>query len=157
MISQAIAALQKALGLRTSGSTQEAINVIEHALEGLFDLHFNLIYLMEDERLYKSLEHEGELNYDLALVTADIFREAGILYTQLNRPIEATVSNGRALRLYIEFALGFPEGVTDELKDKIAQLRSRIEFDQLSLETQLALEDYLDREGDTNSTEPNQA
>ena len=153
IIAQAIAALQQALGLRTSGNYQGAINVIEHALEGLFDMHFNLIYHLDDERLLKKLEQDGELDYDRALVSADLFREAGTLHADLNRPGDACVSNERALRLYLECALGCPEIVNDELKSKISQLVETVEVDDLSLETQFALTDYYEYMGELDQND----
>lgn len=75
MISLAIAALLRAIGLRKGGQYEQAEQAIDQALEQLLGLRADLLLRLDDQALLDRLTLQGELERDLAIVVADLYQE----------------------------------------------------------------------------------
>ncbi len=145
MISQAIAALMIALGLKKAGKYREALQSLDQAIEQLLGLHATLVDQLDDSALLEMLTRDGAPDLDRVMVLADIYRERAEVYLLQGQPDSSQFAAQRSLHLYLEAALAH-EGLPEfELISKVEELRSKIDPPSLPLETRLALLDYLER------------
>ena len=147
MFNLALTGLLNAVGLRTAKRYQEAMDVIQHTLEEFFGLDIDVLNQVDDTSLLESMRQEGELDLERVAMAADLFREAGILYTTQNRPLEAQTNKVRALYFYLEVVLYSEGEIPEELCEKIEELYAALGIKQVSMETQLSLYYYFDRQG----------
>jgi len=147
MFNLALTGLLNAVGLRTAKRYQEAMDVIQHTLEEFFGLDIDVLNQVDDTSLLESMRQEGELDLERVAMAADLFREAGILYTTQNRPLEAQTNKVRALYFYLEIVLYSEGEIPEELCEKIEELYAALGIKQVSMETQLSLYYYFDRQG----------
>lgn len=154
LISQAIAVLMTAVKLRKAGRYQEADEALQQALEQLIGIPYNLINQMDDNGLLQICTRQNGLDLDRLMVIADISAEQGTLLSMRNMHSEIFSSYARALRLYIEIALAPVDESIDHpvqfdldetLITKIESVRSKIPYQNLPLDTNLALLDYYER------------
>jgi tetratricopeptide (TPR) repeat protein len=149
IISQAVAALLEALGLRKSGRFKEALQVIHAALEGLFGVPVRLLLQMEHNSMLDVLAKEGKLDVNRAVVAADLFREAGEIESEMNRSSEASVSYSQALVLYLDVAFADEDTRSPELDQTIIAHHRKLNG-SLTQETAYALFYYY-QETDNHS------
>ena len=147
MFNLALTGLLNAVGLRTAKRYQEAMDVIQHTLEEFFGLDIDVLNQVDDTSLLESMRQEGELDLERVAMAADLFREAGILYTTQNRPLEAQTNKVRALYFCLEVVLYSEGEIPEELCEKIEELYAALGIKQVSMETQLSLYYYFDRQG----------
>jgi len=137
ILSQAIAALQEALGLRKRGRYGEGLEVIQVALEGLFGIPSALLYRMDFNSLLEILSNKDQLDLDRASVAADLFAEAGNLYDAMGLEGNALASKARALDLYLTVALAQPDKIAPQKDEAIVtldiQLQGRHPIDTINL------------------------
>ncbi len=145
MISQALAALMTAIGLRKKGKYSEAMQAIEQAVEHLTTLPFSLIDQMEEVGLLSMLTTQDRLDTGRLAVLADLYQEAGELYSNMDRPAQAESAFARALRLHLEAVLAEEVEPAAENISKIEYLYTRLKDRQLTVDTLLALSDYYQR------------
>ncbi len=145
MISQAIAALMTALGLKKAGKYDEALQTFDQALEGLVGLNARLANQLDDDLLLEKLTFLGKLDIERVLVLADVYREEAIVYSLLGQAENYRFASLRSLRLYLEAALASETSLNPELIQKIEGLRQQLAVPDLPIETRLGLQDYLDR------------
>jgi tetratricopeptide (TPR) repeat protein len=145
MISQALAVLMTALGLKKAGKYKEALQVFDQAVESLCGLNAHLVDQLNDEMLLDKLNFMGKLDGERAVVLADIYREKAEVYNSLGKPENSHSAAQRSLRLYLEASLASEASLSHELIHKIEGLRFRLAIPSLPIETCLALQDYLDR------------
>jgi hypothetical protein len=145
MISQALAALMTALGLKKAGQLSQAQQALDQALENLLGLNPNLVNQLDDRAVLDMLTFMGKLDPDRTLVLADIYHEQAGVYTLLDQPDNSQFAAQRSLRLYLEATLASETAPSIELIQKIEPLRQQLSAPSLPLETRLALLDYLDR------------
>jgi tetratricopeptide (TPR) repeat protein len=145
MISQALAVLMIALGLKKAGQYNEALQTFDQALESLLGLNANLVKQLDDSLLLDMLTFQGKLDVDRLLVLADIYREEAEVYILLKQPESNLFAAQRSLRLYLEATLASEVIPNLELIRKIEPLRLKLTAPALPVETRLALLDYLDR------------
>ena len=145
MISQALAVIVTALGLKRSRKLTEALQTFDQALEILLGLNANLANQLDDSALLDKVTFQGKLDIDRLLVLADIYREQAEIYTLQGQPQSSRFAAQRSLHFYLESVLGSEENPNLELIQKIEALRRTLEVAALPAETRLALMDYMDR------------
>ncbi len=145
MISQAVAVLMTALGLKKTGKYKESLQAFDQAVESLCGLNAGLIDQLDDGMLLEKLTFLGKLDVERVLVLADIYREENEVYTLLGQPDHSRFAAQRSLRLYLEAALANETNLNHELIQKVEGLRVISAISNLPLETRLALQDYLER------------
>ena len=145
MISQALAVIMIALGLKKSQKYKEALQTFDQALESLLGLNANLVNRLEDSGLLDRLTFMDTLDIERTIVLADIYREESEIHDALGQLENSLFTAQRSLRLYLEACLANDANLTQELIQKIELLRHKIAVASLSIETRLALQDYLDR------------
>ncbi len=145
MISQALAVLMIALGLKKAGQYNEAIQSFDQAIEVLLGLNAYLAKQLEDTALLELLTFQGRLDIDRVLVLARIYDEQSQIYTLQGQDDNSQFALQRSLRLYLEAALASKETLDLDVVQKIEALRTKISITALPVETRLALMDYLER------------
>ncbi len=145
MISQALAVLMTALGLKKAGKYKEAMQSFDQAVESLCGLGASLVDQLDDGMLLEKLTFLGKLDIERVLVLADIYREEAEVYSSLGQPGKSRFAAQRSLRLYLEAALANEENLNHELIQKVEALRAKQDASSLPIETRFALQDYLER------------
>ncbi len=145
MISQALAVLLTALGLKKAGRYSEALLSFDQALETLLGLNANLAKHLDDSQLLDMLTFLGKLDIDRLLVLADIYREEAEVYNLQRQPESSQFAAQRSHRFYLEVTLSSETNLNIDLINKIEALRLQLNALALPVETRLALLDYLDR------------
>ncbi len=145
MISQAIAVLMTALGLKKQGKFNEAIQSFDQAIEALLGLNAPLADQLDEQAVLELLTFNGVLDTQRLLVLADIYRERAEVEEALGRNDTSPLTSQRSLRLYLEAALAGEATPEVGLCQKIEALRQKINPATLPIETRLALLDYLER------------
>ncbi len=145
MISQAIAALMLALGLKKQGRYDEALQSFNQAIEALLGLNANLADQLDDQVVLEMLTFNGTLDANRLLVLADIYHERAELEETLGENDTSQFAAQRSLRLYLEVALVSEAIPGLEVCQKIEPVRQQLDPAALPAETRLALLDYLER------------
>ena len=146
MFNLALTGLLNAVRLRTAKLYQEAMDVIQHTLEEFFGLDIDVLNQVDDTSLLESMRQDGVLDLERVAIAADLFHEAGTLYSIQNRPVEAQTNYVRALYFYLEVVLNTEEEIPEELSGKIDELYGTLGINDVSIETQLSLYYYFDRQ-----------
>jgi hypothetical protein len=147
MINQALYALKKVLGLKTTGHYQEALFEIEKILEMLIGLRYDLIKLIDDQSLLDALTQHNSLDSDRIYVTAELFREEAELREALGQPEEAYLGYIRALHLYLEAALNKNLQQFSSPHEQIEALQQKLGQKDLPADTLYPLFCYFEEEG----------
>jgi hypothetical protein len=145
IISQAMAVLMTAIGLRKAGKYSEARQAINQAIEQLTGLPANLIEQMDDSSLLSMLTTQGQLDIGRLAILADLFQEGGEILPKLGQSAEGSFATARALRFNLEVVLADDSQLSAENIGKIEILYQRLQERDLPVETQLALSDYYQR------------
>ncbi len=145
MISQALAVLMTALGLKKAGQLSQAQQALDQALESLLGIKARLADQLDDRTLLDMLTFLGKLDLDRVMVLADIYREQAEVCALLGKPENSQFAAQHSLILYLEAALASQATPNLELIQKIEPLRLKLDAPSLPIETRLALLDYLDR------------
>jgi hypothetical protein len=145
LISQALAVVTTALGLKKKRKYAEAMQSFEQAKEILLGLDAHMIDLLEDAAVIDRLISRDKLDVERAGLLADIYSEEGELYDLTGQIALSEFAIQRSLRLYLETVLSTEGEMSLEIILKIDALRQRIPASKLNQETCLALLDYLER------------
>jgi hypothetical protein len=145
MISQALAVIMAALGLKRAGKLEESLQTFDQAIGTLLGLDAHLVSALDDKVILKMLSFLDNLDIDRLLVLADIFREEADLYSMKGQAEKSQLAAQRSLRFYLEVSLISEANPDLELIQKIEGLRHKLSTRDLDLETRLALSDYLER------------
>ncbi|KAF0109052.1 MAG: hypothetical protein FD146_96 [Anaerolineaceae bacterium] len=145
IISQAIAALMNAIGLRKAGKYAEASQSVEQAIEQLTALPANVVDQMEDAALLSVLTANGQLDIGRLAILADLYQEQGEILFGLDQPAQGLIAFERALRFILEVTLAEDANLSTENIGKVEVLVKRSKGAALPVETQLALSDYYQR------------
>ena len=89
MISQALAALMTAIGLKKSGKYSEALQAIEQAVEQLTTLPASLIDQMDEGSILTMLTTQGQLDIGRLAILADLYQEQGEILFNMDRADQA--------------------------------------------------------------------
>lgn len=154
MITQAIAALLKIMGLRQAGQYNQAQEVIDQTLEGLLGLKADLIKRLDDEALLRAVTLNEQVDTRRLEIISDLFREQGEVYAAQGKMPESRESFRRALFGYLETGLASEsEQMDPELNQKIGSLISVLKVESLSEDALWALFCYTEQVGDYGQAE----
>jgi len=145
IISQAMAVLMTAIGLRKAGKYSEALQALDQAYEQLSGLPAAVFKQLDDTNLLAALTVQGQLDIGRLAVLADIFREEAEVLDLQGQPGAASASFERALRLYLEVVLAQDANLSAENIGRVETLYSRLKKQELPFETQLAMYDFYGR------------
>ena len=145
IISQALAALMAAVGLRKRGKYSEALQAVDQALGQLTTLPASLIDQMDDAGILSMLTVQEKLDVGRLAILADLYQEKGEIFAAMDRTADSTVAFSRALRFNLEVALAEVSNLTAENILKIESLYRKLQDQVLPIETLLALSDYYQR------------
>jgi hypothetical protein len=149
----ATAALARAVGLKAVELYQDALWVLDQAIEQLLGLRIDLFNRLDDTSVLASLTRDGELDLDRLNMAAELVHEQADVYRKMSMPEESRWRYARALTFYLEAALrggmeNFP--LADE---RIASLVQDTSIDQLPAETVFSLYAYYESRGEFNPAE----
>jgi Family of unknown function (DUF6483) len=122
MINQALAALAAMVGLKTAWRYQEAEHLFYETLESLFGLRAGLLLQLDDDRLIDMMTYQGDLNLQLLVVVADLFREEGEIQQARGNLSSARNHALRALNFYLEAILSGQAAPDADLSGKAERL-----------------------------------
>ena len=149
MITQAIAALLKIMGLRQAGQFEQAQEAIDQTLEGLLGLKADLIKRLDDEALLRAVTLNDQVDVRRLEIISDLFCEQGEVYAAQGKMTESRESYRRALFGYLETGLASESGQMDpELNQKINSLLSILNVENLSEDALWALFCYSEQVGE---------
>ncbi len=125
------AAVAKALGLKTMQLHQDAIWVLDQAIEQLFGLPLDVLNRMDDTSLIAAARSQDKNDLSRLRMAAELYGEQGELYHGLQEPGESSWRLIRALNLYLEVELsggaaGFPPA-----DEKILTLVDRLGYERI--------------------------
>ena len=144
-VRMALAVIAHIQGYRQLGQNAQALQAIDQALETLMGLRANLLKHLSDEKLLNMLTVQDTLDIERLAILADLYKEEGEVLSLQGQEAESQASLQRALRFYLEVALDDPQRMPEEILRKIEALRPKLDSQSLSVETQMALLDYLER------------
>ena len=142
IITQALAALMTAIGLRKGGKYSEALQAVDQALGQLTTLPASLIDQMEDAGILAMLTVQEKLDMGRLAILADLYQEKGEIFAAMGSTADSKNATSRALRFNLEVALAEVSNLTVENILKIESLYRRLRDQVLPIETLLALSDY---------------
>jgi len=143
----ATAALARAVGLKAVELYQDAIWVIDQALEQLVGLRIDLINNLDDNSLLAALTKEGEIDLERLYMAADLIREQADIYEKVGMGGESQWRFVRALTFYLEVAL---HGGTENFpppNEPIESLVHHLTLKQLPAATLFSLYAYSEERG----------
>jgi hypothetical protein len=147
MINQALYALKKILGLKTTGHYQEALYEVEKILEMLFGIRYDIIRLMDDQSLLDVLAQQGPVDSDRLFVSGELFREEAEIRELMGLTEESYLGYIRALHFYLESALVDNFRELTPPHQQIEALRKKLEPVDLPADTLYPLFCYYEEEG----------
>lgn len=141
-------AIMEAIGFKTVGRYQEALDVLDQMLEQVVGMKAGLIHRLDDSSLLSTLTNEeGELDLDRLLVVADLVKAEGDVHAEQGKIQTAYWSYLRAFNFYLEVVLNMdPEDVTEPVK-KVEALLPLLKDEDLPPETLFAWFAYDERVG----------
>ena len=151
IISQAVAALVRAIGLRKEGQYTQALQGIDQALEQLTGLRPDLLQRLDERAILDALMVNGELDRERAYLLSDFYQEQGQVFEEQNHEQEARASRLRALNLTLEAALSSPELEALTLQEKVDRLADLLRPGELPFETAFNLFSYYEAIGSYGS------
>jgi hypothetical protein len=145
LISQALAVIMTALGLKKAGKYREALQSFSQGKEILLGMDAYIIDQLDEAAVLDLLTNHETLDVDRLRLLADIYSEEGEIYHLQGLTDNSQFAFQRGLRLYLEAVLASDTSMSVELIDKIEALRHQLNSSVIREETCLALLDYLDR------------
>jgi hypothetical protein len=141
-ISQVLALLLHAIGLRKDGQIVAAMTDVEIALELLLGMRADLLKQMDDPNLLQLLTIRGDLDLERLALVIDLYTEEAKLYEAQGQAAACFQDYLRALNFSLELALHDKEGISDERMARIAGLVGWFKERRLPLDTQALLLEY---------------
>jgi hypothetical protein len=146
MILAGLQTLAKVIGLKTAGQYQEAQDVIDQALEGLFGMRADLLKRLDDETLLASLKVQGSPDIERIALAGKFFQEEGDILTARGDLEGGKWSYIRALNFSLESALNGK--INDpEIKMSITYLVKSLQGIELPPDTAFGLFCYHEESG----------
>lgn len=172
LIQLTVAALLKILGLKNSGLFDDALVMIDMAIEQLMGMRSGRVKTLDDERLYFLLTRNERIDTERLALLADLLHEEGDVYSKQNRMEESRADYARALRYYLEVFFQAQTGgrvanqenliqpddlwgevaIPDKIKVVLSKLKP-VGFDLLGPETLWPLAGYFEEIGEYASAE----
>jgi hypothetical protein len=125
------AALARALGLKTMQLHQDAIWVLDQALEQLFGLPLDVLNRMDDNSLMAAVRGQDKNDLSRLRMAAELYSEQGELYHGLQEPGESSWRLVRALNLYLEVELSGGASGFAPAAEKINPLVDRLGYERI--------------------------
>ena len=122
MIRLATAVFAHILGLKQIGSYQDALAIIDQALEVIFGLNPALINSLDDESLNVLLTSKTGLEVDKVLILAGLFKERGDIFAALKLSAESSSFYHRAANFYLDLFFLPSHIPTEVVVEKIEEL-----------------------------------
>lgn len=141
-ISQVLALLLHAIGLRKDGQIVAAMTDVEIALELLLGMRADLLKQMDDPNLLQLLTVRGELDLERLGLVIDLYTEEAQLYEARGQAAACFQDYLHALNFSLELALRSKESLSDERMARIAGLVDWFKERRLPLDTQALLLEY---------------
>jgi tetratricopeptide (TPR) repeat protein len=135
MIRLATAALAQALGLKAVTLYQDALMVLDRALEQILGLPAQILHRMDDQGIISLCTTSEGINLDQVNIVAQLFQAEGEIYESVKDPAESSWRFLRALNLYLELFLNEDLTSSPEPDERIDFLVAR--FPQGSLPTDI--------------------
>jgi hypothetical protein len=145
IITQAMAVLMTAVGLKKAGKYSDALQAIQQAIEQVTTLPANLVDQMDDGSLLVLLTTQGKLDIGRLAILADLYQEQGENLINMDQAEQGSSAFSRALRFNLEVALSEVVTLSSENIGKIDFLTQRLKERSLPIATQLALSDHYQR------------
>ncbi len=144
MINVAIAALLRIIGLKKSGSYEEALQIIDLTFEQLLGLRMNMVKGLEDNKLYHLLTSQGQLDTIRLGIISDLFLQEGDILAAQNRLEESRESYNRAMRYALEAFFQEQPDPRAELEEKIVALTKSLSLEEMGSDTLWPLMGYYE-------------
>ncbi len=141
IISQAIAAITRILGLKSTGQYLDAFQEVNLTLESLLGIPWELIQNFTDDNLVEALMRGSNLDVDRAWLTAQLFHLEGDLF-QERENLKAQLSYQRGLLLYLEVVLSQGNKEYSQPVEEIETVRKLVNRENLSEEMLFSLFAY---------------
>ncbi len=122
MIRLATTVFAHILGLKQIGSYQDAMAIIDQALEVIFGLSPALINSLDDESLTILLTSKNGLEVDKVLILAGLLKERGDIYAAIQQPDDSRLSYVRAINFYLDLFFTPAHIPPEVLTEKIEEL-----------------------------------
>jgi tetratricopeptide (TPR) repeat protein len=125
MVQQFSGFLVRALRLRKEGKVEEALELLGDAYGKMVGLPASLVYALSEDDLIALLRAQGRLDPERSLGLAELLREEGHTYDDVERYEESFPRYLKALRLYLEIVAedeDLAESRIPGLEDVIEQL-----------------------------------
>lgn len=146
IISQAIAAITRILGLKSTGQYLDAFQEVNLTLESLLGIPWELIQNFTDDKLVEALMRGSNLDVDRAWLTARLFHLEGDLFLERENP-KAQLSYQRGLLLYLEVVLSQGKKEYSRPVEEIETVRKLVDRENLSEEMLFSLFAYHEQVG----------
>jgi tetratricopeptide (TPR) repeat protein len=148
LIKVASDAMLEAIGFKTVGRYQEALDVLDQMLEQVVGMKAGLIHRLDDASLLAALTNEqDELDLDRLLVVSDLVKAEGDIHAEQGKSQTAYWSYLRAFNLYLEVVLNMDAQDVSEPVDKLEELLPLVQDADLPAETLFAWYAYDERVG----------
>lgn len=147
MINLALAALLRILGLKESGSYQEALILIDLTFEQLLGLRASMVKSLDDDRLYYLLTRNDALDIRRLAIIANLFMEEGDIFAAQGRQQESQDDYTRAMRYFLEVSFSQDESEAGEAQPRIEYLLEKLDIRSLGSDTLWPLASYYEENG----------
>lgn len=148
LIKVASDAMLEAIGFKSVGRYQEALNVLDQMLEEVVGMKAGLIHRLDDASLLSALTNEeDELDLDRLIIVADLVKAEGDIHAEQGKSQTAYWSYLRAFNLYLEVVLNMEAEDISEPVEKIEALLPLLRDSDLPAETLFAWFAYDERVG----------
>lgn len=141
-------AMMEAIGFKSVGRYQAALDVLDQMLEQVVGMKAGLIHRLDDSSLLSALTNEeDELDLDRLLVVADLVKAEGDVHAEQGKAQTAYWSYLRAFNFYLEVVLNINSQDVTEPVEKVEALLPLLKDADLPPETLFAWFAYDERVG----------
>jgi tetratricopeptide (TPR) repeat protein len=147
MIQDLNAFMSRVIRLRREARPEEALELLTEESTRVAGLPPSLVYALSDDDLISTLTARGALEPERCFTIAELFREEGLVYNELDSADEASVRFAKATRLYTEALRLAPPDHPDIDMAGLRETLSNVHASNLSESTlDLLLETLIERE-----------
>jgi tetratricopeptide (TPR) repeat protein len=122
MIRLATTVFAHIIGLKQIASYQDALAIIDQAIEMIFGMNPALINNLDDDSLINLLTTPDGLEVDKLLILAGLFKERGDIYAAIDQPGESRTFYYRAINFYLDLFFDPAHIPIEVLVDKIEEI-----------------------------------
>jgi hypothetical protein len=144
IVRQATAVFAKIAGLKSAERYQEALQVIDQALEQILGIDAEMIKVLDDESLYTLLMENEVLDLEKLGLIADLFKEEGDIRKLQNQNDESINCYTRSLNYYLIIGINSVTSLPEKLSDKVDELIQKLDSSAFKEQTLLNLYSYYE-------------